>query len=271
VYDKDMTRPPKKPAPLKRHPLYVVRKALDMGIREVAVAVSGGKDSVAVLDVCCKHFSRVEAYFMYLIPDLSFQEKYLRYLENRYKLTILRLPHWALSHMFRDCIFRHATRQARDIKLVRIKDVECYVRRKFKVEWIATGEKCRDSMERNAQLVMADGVSVSRHRIWPIAWWTHYDVFSYLNLQGILPSPEYKVTADGKSFGSLWGEQIAPIAEHYPEDFEKIKAIFPLIEAQVVRYRMRQQRTKDESQGGEDGSGEARQAAEMGASVHHED
>jgi phosphoadenosine phosphosulfate reductase len=235
-----MARATKHLEPLKRHPLYVVRKALDMGIREVAVAVSGGKDSVAVLDVCCKNFQRVEAYFMYFIPDLSFQEKYLQYLENRYGIRILRLPHWALSHMFRDCIFRHATRQARDTKLVRIKDVECYVRNKLHVEWIATGEKCRDSLERNTQIMQADGINVSRHRIWPIAWWTHYDVFSYLSLQGILPSPEYRITADGKSFGSLWGEQIAPIAEHFPEDFERIKKVFPLIEAQVVRYRNRQ-------------------------------
>lgn len=265
--DKPSKPSKRKPKPPKRNPnkkpaLYVIHRAIDLGIREVAVAVSGGKDSIATLDLCHEYFDRVEAYFMYLVSGLSFQERYLRYIEHRYNLTIHRVPHWALSRMFRDCVFRHETKQAANIKLVRVKDVETYIRRKLNVNWIATGEKVYDSMERRIQIVQADGVNHSRHRIWPIGWWTHYDVFSYLNRKDVLPSPEYKITTDGKSFGSLWAQQILPIAENYPEDYARIRKVFPLIDAQIQRFRQLQtrQNRKDENSRGE----ESQQVGETG-------
>ena len=52
---------------------HAVRTAASMS-RRVLVSFSGGKDSVVLLDLCAKHFERVDAFFMYHVRGLEFQE-----------------------------------------------------------------------------------------------------------------------------------------------------------------------------------------------------
>lgn len=260
------TRKPKPLVAPAHPPLEVIRRAVDHKIDSAIVYLSGGKDSVVTLDLCRSHFSRVEAVFMYFVPGLSFQETYLRYLERRYSLSVLRIPHWGLSHLFRSASFRHSTAASSSAKLVKIRDVDAYIRRHFNIDYIATGEKACDSLERRTQIVQCDALNHSRRRIYPIAWWTHNDVMSYLDRQQILPSPEYRITWDKKSFGSLWSRQILPIAEHYPDDYAKIKKQFPMIDAQVQRWRQMQGR-EDEIEASE----LLEQGADNGEGIDEED
>ena len=50
------------------------------------VAFSGGKDSLVVMDMSLRSFSRVEAFFMYLVPGLESVE-----LELEAEITIVAL------------------------------------------------------------------------------------------------------------------------------------------------------------------------------------
>lgn len=72
----------------------------------VMVGFSGGKDSICALDLCCRYFGTVHAYFMYLVPGLSFQEAQLRWYEQRYGLQIHRVPHPMLSSWLKWGVFR---------------------------------------------------------------------------------------------------------------------------------------------------------------------
>jgi phosphoadenosine phosphosulfate reductase len=226
-----------------RHPLEVMRRAKDAGITKAIVAVSCGKDSVATLSMCCEHLGseNVRCYFMYFVPGLSFQEKYLTYLEGRFGVTIMRLPHWGLRRLFQDAALRFPVPPSKVPKAVKIRDIENYVRVNTGFAWIATGERAADSMERQAQIKKCNGVNHERLRFYPIAYWSNAAVFNYLKSQRIVLPGDYTATGS-QSFGSLWAEQLIGIRDRFPEDYEKVKQMFPFADAQILRYQLRKAR-----------------------------
>lgn len=222
-----------------RDPFEVVRRVKAMGVDSVICGVSGGKDSVAALQLCCEHFDRVVGYFMFLVPGLEFQERYLRYLERRFSIEIIRLPHWNLSNLFKEETFRFPRLESLRVKRLKVKDYDIYLRHLTGAHWIATGEKAIDSVERNAMIRNADGISEKRGRFWPLAFWNHSQVYSYIRQHGIALPPDYgrEAVAAGsaRSFGDLWHRSLVWIKQRYPEDYAKILKVFPFAEVQFVR------------------------------------
>ncbi len=222
------------------HPLHIIERAKAMGIRDVLVSFSAGKDSLAVADLCFEHFNRVQLFFMYVVPDLSFQEIYLRYIENRYNTKIDRIPHWQMGSIYRGSGSRHATKQATTMPAVKIRDVDHAMRKKHGLLWVASGETTGESLQRTAMIKSCDGVCTARGHIYAIGYWRKKDVEGYLSAKDIMLPPEYSITYDNRSYGGLRMELIVPIHDNFPEDYAKIRRVFPLIDAQVSRWRAQQ-------------------------------
>lgn len=225
-----------------RHPLEVIRRAKSQGIEHAICAVSCGKDSVATLSMCCEHFGaeNVRCYFMYFVPGLSFQEKYLSYLEGHFGVTISRFPHWYLPHLFKNAALRFPMPECKLPRSTKMRDIENYVRAKTGFTWITTGERTLDSMQRQAQIKKCDGINPVRHRLYPIAYWSNAAVFNYLKMKRIMLPGDYAAMNTNHSFGSLWAEQLIGIRDNFPEDFEKVRRMFPFADAQIARYQLRQ-------------------------------
>jgi phosphoadenosine phosphosulfate reductase len=211
-------------------------------IRAAIVGVSCGKDATATLDLCHKHLDRVEAYFLYLVPGLEFQERYLSYLERRYSIKILRLPHWGLTDLFRGNTFRFARRASTEVRRLKAKDIDAYVRKQTGIDWIATGEKACDSVERNAMIRQANGINPLRRHFWPLAFWQQSTVYNYLKTNSIALPPDYSLSSrdvknrTSMSFGDLWYKNLAWIRDRFPRDFAKIVELFPMVPAQICKY-----------------------------------
>jgi len=201
----------------------------------VLVAFTGGKDSSVVLDLSVKFYKKVKAFFMYLVKDLEFQEKYFDYIEKRYNIEIIRVPHFTLSDFYRRGTFRSADWNS---QIVSVKDIYNYVRNETGIYWIAGGERIYDSFVRRAMIKKSGTIDNARGRIFPIAYWKKSDIMRYIKMRRIKLTPEYKKL--GYSFRSLEAQDLVIIKKYFAKDYEKIKQNFPLVDMELKRYETKQ-------------------------------
>ena len=206
--------------------------------QKVVVMVSGGKDSLCTLDVCIKRFGRenVVGALMYLVKDLDCEWQYVRKLEKRYGIEVVGVPHYELSRLLRDSVYRPVSVANQSIRLLKQSDTENFIREVTGVEWIAWGMRAADSIVRNAYLKRIQGVDQKQRRVYPIWTWKKPDVYGYLHARN-LPVP--KVTGGTKNFTggvSLDPSCLVWMKEHFPGDYQKVLKVFPFAGAAVFRH-----------------------------------
>lgn len=199
----------------------------------VIVAFSGGKESIVTLDLCCKYFKNVTAFFMYIVPGLSFQERTLSWYENKYDLEIIRLPHMDAAAFFRYGCFR---KEDYTFPIVSINDIYHYVRLETDMWWIAAGERINDSIVRRAMMKKSGSIDVQRGRFYPISAWNKKEVLDYIKYHKLYLGQDSRKM--GFSFKSLEGRELYMVRENFPDDYEKILHLYPFAEASVKRYEL---------------------------------
>lgn len=198
---------------------------------KVIVAFSGGKDSVVTLDLCLRHIPKVYVYFMYWVPQLAFQESFLRFYERQFNIDILRIPHpFATSVMANGAIS-----PPRDIETYSWNDVHAFVRKHFDAWWIAAGERIDDSLWRRGMIKHGGVIQFKRGRIFPVAHFTNPAVWSYIKQHRLKVSPEYHVA--GRSLSGLDADGIWLMRQHFPNDYAKLIEMYPFAVASAERYQ----------------------------------
>ncbi len=201
--------------------------------REVIVGFSGGKDSIVTLDLCFKYFDRVVPFFMWVSPNLGFQEDFLKKYERRYKTEIIRLPHFEVSEFMKYGTFRNPDP---NVSIISINDVYAYLRELTGIEWIAAGERMTDSLWRRGMIHSSGSTDAKRRRFYPLAHWKKNDVLHYIKQKRLhLPKSSREL---GFSFRGLAGCELIKIKELYPEDYARILKLYPLAGAGVKRFEI---------------------------------
>jgi phosphoadenosine phosphosulfate reductase len=202
----------------------------------IIVAFSGGKDSLAVLDLCAQRFQRVEAFFMFWVCGLHFQEATLQWAEQRYGIKIYRVPHFDLPALMDDQALNFARPSQRFLGRFTPRQLDDHVRRHFKLTWIASGERKCDSLQRRGMLSAAGPWDQKRLHHYPIAEWAPRQVLAYLRAPRIPLPAEYGYLH--RSLGGFRGEDLAAVAKHFPDDYQRILQVFPFVEAIRERWKI---------------------------------
>lgn len=197
----------------------------------VIVSFSGGKESIVVLDLCARYFKHIKAFFMYICPDLSFQERTLEWYEKRYQIEIIRIPHMDVSEFFHYGSFRAADPT---FPVISINDIYKYIRLETNTWWIAGGERIDDSIVRRAMMKKSGSIDVQRGRLYPISAWKKRDVLDYIKFHNLYLGQDSRKL--GFSFCSLWGKELAMLKQYFPDDYEKILHLYPFAAAGVKRW-----------------------------------
>ena len=221
--------PTRNRAELARQLLGPIRAAA-AATSSVVVAFSGGKDSLALMDLCVERFgpANVHPFWMHFIP-MSFQLRFLEQCERRWGVTIARVPHWCLPNEIDSGDYRFRSLKSATMRRLTFTDVMNAMRKRFGCEWVATGEKRTDSLKRLVNAHFApDGVERNRKIIWPLLYWSDKDVYGYLKARNIPLPPDYR-TFKQSFFLFHRDSDLLALKERYPADYALVEQVFPLV------------------------------------------
>ena len=207
---------------------------------------SGGKDSMAVLALACKLrdrgiLSRVDACFMYLVPGLQCIEPKLQRICDKLKVKLWKIPHTRLSSRFKYAVYMPHTANTAKLRKLRPVDTYSYLRKLTGIEWIASGSRREDSLERRGQLTKCQGFDTTSRLVFPIWQWGRVELRAFLKRQGLIaPAVRGGVRSGGVGLSEA---SLVWLRDRWPEDLKKILAVFPFAEAAIFRHdeRLRKQ------------------------------
>lgn len=227
---------------------YTNSQELCLGMVEEAdtclLAFSTGKDSIATWLQVRKYFTRVIPYYKYVIPGLSFVEDSLKYYEDFFGTHIYRIPHPNLYRIRQDMIYQPPYR-VREIAENLAIDINSYtddiIGLMFRYNmglpenvYTAVGVRAADSPFRRIAVVTHGAINHNKKSFWPVYDWRKADVLQAIDEAGVKLPVDYKLF--GRTFDGLDYRFIKPIREHYPEDYERIRQYFPLIDLEIARW-----------------------------------
>ena len=195
---------------------------------------SGGKDSIALLDLMAKEFEEVVCVFMYFVKDLEHTDKYIRFSKAKYSnVKFIEVPHWILSQIHRSGMFCVPQK----IRLINLKDVIEAVKIKTGIQYAFIGEKKADNMNRRIKLRLYELEAISTtNNVYPLSNWRDGDVLNYIQ-RNKLPKPINYGKKKNRSVGVFFDTDVFVwLRSHYPGDLQKILKVYPLSEKLLFDY-----------------------------------
>ena len=206
----------------------------------VLVAFSGGKDSLCVMDLCCRSFKEVQGAFMYFVPGLQIMEDRIKAAEDKWQIPIFQVPHFTFINYLRAGSYCNVPESISSLPQFAIKDIYAWQLQMTNIKFLATGARSADGIQRrqffeNVDRQAKKGDPVWESLIYPIQKWKKRDVISYLKTHKLeVPALNPNTTTSGVSCDPdfiLW------LKEAHPADSQRMLVWFPYLGAISARKK----------------------------------
>lgn len=238
--------------PISEDGTWLDSKALCAWMRErtdhVLVGFSTGKDSIATWHRLREYWPKenLHPYFLYLSPHMGMVERSIRYYEREFGVHITRLPNRSVFRFLNDGVLQTPANlpiiwgaNLHDFTYPDIYDlIADNLGLTDEMPWVAHGVRSADSPMRR-MLLMKHGPWRPNERVfYPIHdWYVRYDpkrpetkgrnIADCLKATGTKLPVDYRIY--GRSFDGIDHRFTAPLREHFPEDYEALRDLYPLI------------------------------------------
>lgn len=207
---------------------------------KLLLSFSTGKDSLASWLYLRDHFEIIP-YYLFWVPGLSWVDEALAYYEEWFGQHIIRMPHPIFYKYLNMYAYqtpeRVATLMALDLPDFSYADIENILAQWAGLDepFAAVGMRAADNIDRRNMILQKGAIGMKRRRYYYPIWdWNIEQV------AGIILEHDVKLPKDyeywGRTIAAFDYQYIKPIATHFPEDFERIKQWFPLIDLELMRY-----------------------------------
>lgn len=206
------------------------------------VSFSMGKDSIASYIQMKKYFDRIHPVFYYMVPDLEFQNKSLEYYENEvFKERILRFPSPALYRQLAYFMYQHPSAvdfiHEKDIYIPHYDEVFAVAKDDLGLDldtYTGVGVRMNDSLNRRFSIKKYGAVNEKRKQFYPIFDWTNDKLITEIRASGIKLPVDYRIW--GRSFDGFHYKFLKPLKDHFPNDYEKCKSLYPFLDLELIRH-----------------------------------
>lgn len=219
----------------------LMRKMANRCNGETMLAFSCGKDSISAWVELRKYFTKITPVYYYQVPNLSFIESSLNYYEDFFQTEIIRLPNPLIYRMLNSGMYQtpqtNKIIQSFQFPIPTREQMAQFVREDFKVSsnaYLSVGNRMADNPLRRLSIKTKGAVSEKQKKWFPIYDYLIEDVVRSIREAGVKLPADYHLF--GKSFDGLSYRFIEPVKRYYPADYKKIRAFFPFIDNEIMKY-----------------------------------
>jgi 3'-phosphoadenosine 5'-phosphosulfate sulfotransferase (PAPS reductase)/FAD synthetase len=187
----------------------------------IIIMFSTGKDSIVMSDLLIKSYSgKKEFVFLYFVEGLEIKQRIIDHYEKRWNIKIHQQPHFTPLSL-------------KTGKKYKMADIERGLRAKFNISYIAQGVRRDESMARRGMLAhLPYGIDEKYKKLYPIADFSAKDVMAYTKLNK-LPLPVEYSHGLKHDFSVPDVDMLIYLKNNFPNDYQKVVAEFPQLEARV--------------------------------------
>jgi len=218
--------------------LNIIRQETD----RIGVAMSFGKDSLTTLDLCSQIFpaKNIKAFYLYRVEGLIVIERWRKYVEKRWGVETIMLPHFDLSRIYRNAVLMPNWKGLEETPRITMRMIEDYFRKIMNLTWIAYGWRRNDSINRAVIMKRWAGFDYENFRVFPIWLWKRREVYSYLEAKEIMIPP--KLGREEQGGFDFHPGALRYLKEHSPGDWRKWLRDFPYSEVMLLHAGWRKRR-----------------------------
>jgi predicted phosphoadenosine phosphosulfate sulfurtransferase len=210
---------------------------------EVILSFSCGKDAIASMIQMKRFFKKTHLVFYYLVPNLDFQQKTIKYYEGIFEQKILQMPNPNVYNMLAGLTYQNVKSSEYlwengfcDINF-NYDDIFYMAKADLNIDYhsyTALGVRASDSLNRYVSIKKYGAVNPDRKQFFPIFDWSQSKVLTEIKQAKIKLPIDYKIW--GRSFDGIDYRFLIGVKNYFPNDYEKIKQLFPLIDIEMLRY-----------------------------------
>jgi len=204
----------------------------------ICVAYSGGKDSLAVMELVSKVVPKFTAFNFFICPDLPYLENQLEFAKKRWPVNIVSYPSDGFFQAQQYGTFCHPQLPLAKYKTRTLAEMYMtgliYLYNRIDMP-VMTGMKDADGLPRRQ---FFSNIKMGGNPFWenvyhPLRNWSKQDVLNYLRISKIpLPNSETKGVTNGVGLGQ---DALCWLYKEQKESFDAMEKWFPFIKAAVKR------------------------------------
>jgi len=208
---------------------------------------SRGKDSVAAWLYLLRFFDRIIPFHCSSVPHLGFVDRSLNYYETFFGTKIHRFMDGAVLGDVYDLIWQPPTAEA-ELDRLRLFEFSRHALAARLMDahgvpdaWIAWGINASDSIDRQIYVKKYQGRVAANRSFYPTFDWKRADIMRVLDAAGVKLAGDYLI-ANRTLAGVPTYRHAARMRDVYPEDWDRVLCMFPMLEAELARQEFRRER-----------------------------